>query len=677
MIDNDNAIYIYDYLDVKASEMREKVLLDYLNDASNTSKLEFMDLGFYIKNNSCIKRIESIAHQSVLDNNIILSDSQIEILSILNDKNLFISAPTSFGKTFIVLEFMIRHPELNNIVFIVPTLALMNELLKKIYDNFGENYNICINGDEKLEEKNIFIFVPERSDNEFVKLITSIGLDLLVIDEIYKLKPKNKKELNDDDRIILMNKVYLNLLKSAKKIVLLGPFIKDISFNQTKLDIVKYYTNLSPVYNFLHKCPQKNWLDYIGEEKELVYFNSPESIYTSLDKIIDRFNENIIFIDRYKKEIEYLEKLFFNDWYGIKLLKRGIGVHHGKTPMFLRKFYENEYRNGSLKCLLCTSTLMEVVNTPTMKLIVVDDPGSTFRLNNLIGRVGRLNVNKPAAGNIYLFNNKACKLIENRNVWESLTILSEDEKISSADEVLFLDKKFDNGEKKEEYNLIINTIINTSGKRLDEIKKYDIRVKTAYKFVEKDYYDKFIHTENIKECIRLSCELLGKISFKFDKKLFSGIIYPFNTLPYLVFMDMMIQGKNYGEIINYFEEQYGILSIKNKNLLTDKLLELRTYIKFKLSKIINYFELYNVDYNKYDVLRFFASKLKSFCELDVTAKILEDLGVEECDFSQLKPLIGNIDDISTSIVIKTLRKNKDRINQMSISPFTKRNIQKL
>lgn len=142
-------------------------------------------------------------------------------------------------------------------------------------------------------------------------------------------------------------------------------------------------------------------------------------------------------------------------------------------------------------------------------------------------------------------------------------------------------------------------------------------------------------------------------------------------------MDMMIQGKNYGEIINYFEEQYGILSIKNKNLLTDKLLELRTYIKFKLSKIINYFELYNVDYNKYDVLRFFASKLKSFCELDVTAKILEDLGVEECDFSQLKPLIGNIDDISTSIVIKTLRKNKDRINQMSISPFTKRNIQKL
>ena len=105
--------------------------------------------------------------------------------------------------------------------------------------------------------ENIFIFVPERSDCNFINLISDIELDLLIIDEIYKLKPKDKKELNSDDRIILMNKVYLNLLAIAKKIILLGPFIKQITFEQTKLDIVKYYTNLSPVFNYVKNCPDE------------------------------------------------------------------------------------------------------------------------------------------------------------------------------------------------------------------------------------------------------------------------------------------------------------------------------------------------------------------------------------------------------------------------------------
>ena len=354
----ENEIYEYDYLDVNFAELREEVLKEFISDNTKTNKMEFVDLEMYLENETIRSKIASAVNKSLLDDKIVLSDSQIEILSILEEKSLFLSAPTSFGKTFIVLEYIIRHPNLNNIVFIVPTLALMNELLKKIYDYFGEKYNICINGDEKIEKKNIFIFVPERSDNLFIKKISELGLDLLIIDEIYKLKPKNKKELNNDDRIILMNKVYLGLLKIAKKIILLGPFIKQITFDNTKLDIVKYYTNLLPVYNFVHNYCNQNWIDYMGGNKELVYFNSPESIYNSLELIIHKFPEKDEYIKKYEKEIMHLENTFFVDWYGVKLLKRGIGIHHGKTPMFLRKFYEEEYRNGSLKCLLCTSTLM-------------------------------------------------------------------------------------------------------------------------------------------------------------------------------------------------------------------------------------------------------------------------------------------------------------------------------
>lgn len=677
MIENDNDIYLYDYLDDQASAEREKVLQRFINDNSNQKDMEFYDLSFYLRRDSCVKKIESFANRSYFDNKIILSESQIEILSILEEKNLFLSAPTSFGKTFIVLEYMIRHPNLKNIVFIVPTLALMNELLKKIYDHFSDNYNICINGNENLKEKNIFIFVPERSDCNFINLISDIELDLLIIDEIYKLKPKDKKELNSDDRIILMNKVYLNLLAIAKKIILLGPFIKQITFEQTKLDIVKYYTNLSPVFNYVKNCPKTDWIDYMGENNELVYFNSPESIYKSLEKIINKFDEKYEYIEKYKNEISHLEKIFFKEWIGIKLLKRGIGIHHGKIPMFLRKFYEEEYRNGSLKCLLCTSTLMEGVNTPTMKMLVVDNPGNIFKLNNLIGRVGRLNVNNPSAGYIYLFNKKACENYKNKNKWESLTILSEDKTVSSDDEILFLNKSINDYDKGTNYKEKVDIIINSSGKRLEEIKNFDIKINTAFKFIKENYKEKFLTANEIKECIRLSYGLLGRISFKFNKKAFSNIDYPIETLPYIVFTSMLINGYTYGKIISFFESKYGELSTNNKNILIDKLLELRTFIKFKLSKINNYFNLFDIDITQNRTLESFIRMLSHFNDLKIQDKILEDLGIEEIDFQKLDNLLQFDDNISTSDVIKLLKSKKNVIESMQLSPFTKRNVKKL
>lgn len=677
MKNSENEIYEYYYLDTKYAELCERVLKEFIDDNTKTENMEFVDLEMYLKDETMASRIASIVNKSKLDNKITLSSSQIEILSILETKNLFLSAPTSFGKTFIVLEYIIRHPNLNNIVFIVPTLALMNEMLKKIYDFFGEKYNICINGNEKIENRNIFIFVPERSDNLFVKKISELGLDLLVIDEIYKLKPKNKKELNNDDRIILMNKVYLELLNVARKVILLGPFIKQIKFENTQLDIVRYYTNLSPVYNFVRKRCNKNWIEYMGGEKELIYFNSPESIYKSLGLIINRFPELDEYIEKYSAEIKHLENTFFPDWYGVKLLKRGIGIHHGKTPMFLRKFYEEEYRNGSLKCLLCTSTLMEGVNTPTMRMIVVDDPGSIFRLNNLIGRVGRLNVKRPSSGEIFIFNESTYQKYVDRNRWNELIILSEDPNITSEDEILFLGKKNVDVEKEEKYNQKINIISNESKKSLEEIKTYDIRINIAYTFAKDGFKKKFLQAKDIRECIKLSCELLEKISYKFKKEYFKNINYPQETLPYLVFINMIMSKKSFNEILFYFQEKYGVLSNENKNLLIDKFLELKTFIKFKLSKIINYFELFNLNYNSNVNLNRFVFYLKDYNELNIIDKIFEDLGIEEEDFAKLDKFIPNIEQASTSKIIQTLNKNKNEIENINLSPFTKRNIKKL
>ena len=174
-------IYEYEYLDDNFKNLREEQLKNYLLDSS-VLDYNFFDLQMYNKNKTLKDKAFDIINRSVLNPKIVLTQQQLEILSILESNNIFVSAPTSFGKTFVALEFIKRHEDtLKNIIFIVPTLALMNELLKKIYEFFSDEFNICINGSEDFGDKNIFIFVPERSDNEFIEKIKDILINLKII----------------------------------------------------------------------------------------------------------------------------------------------------------------------------------------------------------------------------------------------------------------------------------------------------------------------------------------------------------------------------------------------------------------------------------------------------------------------------------------------------------------
>ena len=140
-----NNISEYRYMDNTIKKDREIVLKNYLKN-KEIEGLQFYDLNMYASNNTPETIILSEVNKSLIDKTVVLNRYQMEILNILNDNNLFLSAPTSFGKTFLMLEFIMRNKEnLNNIIFIIPTLALMNELLKKIYNLFGDTYNICNN----------------------------------------------------------------------------------------------------------------------------------------------------------------------------------------------------------------------------------------------------------------------------------------------------------------------------------------------------------------------------------------------------------------------------------------------------------------------------------------------------------------------------------------------------
>ena len=124
----------------------------------------------------------------------ILDSAQKDVLDTFENANgkLFLSAPTSFGKTFLLKEIIFRHCEdYNNIVIVLPTVALLIEVTEEIDDfntklNLGYSIYNSIYKDLELTERNIFVLTPERV-LRLLAIVPNIELDFFFFDEIYKI----------------------------------------------------------------------------------------------------------------------------------------------------------------------------------------------------------------------------------------------------------------------------------------------------------------------------------------------------------------------------------------------------------------------------------------------------------------------------------------------------------
>ena len=84
-------------------------------------------------------------------------EQSIVLKKLLEGKNLAISAPTSFGKSFIIDAFIsLKKPD--NVLIIVPTISLTDETRRRLHKKFSSEYKIITTSDVELDEKNLFIF---------------------------------------------------------------------------------------------------------------------------------------------------------------------------------------------------------------------------------------------------------------------------------------------------------------------------------------------------------------------------------------------------------------------------------------------------------------------------------------------------------------------------------------
>ena len=336
--------------------------------------------------------------------NVVFHSSQAEVYyHLISGKNVILSAPTSYGKSLIV-DSIIAHNKHNNIVIIVPSIALIDETRKRI-SRFKEQYKIITYPHQEIKERNIFILTQERA----VDIIDDVKIDFFVIDEFYKLGTG----ADGNDRYQILNKVFYKLVKSGAQFYLLGPNIETIdtgTLSNIQYEFIRtdYKTVVSERHIIKAKANERieELLNILEEHKDptLIYCRSPKSANFLAKQLLDSglFNtvaENIELAHWIKENYHY-------DWILAIGIENGIGIHHGKIPRALSQQCVKLFNEGKLRCLVCTSTLIEGVNTKAKNVIVYDHKIATadldfFTFNNICGRSGRMF--SHFIGNIFMF----------------------------------------------------------------------------------------------------------------------------------------------------------------------------------------------------------------------------------------------------------------------------------
>ncbi len=332
------------------------------------------------------------------------------LAKLLDGKSIAVSAPTSFGKSFIIDAF-IAAKQPDNVVIIVPTIALMDETRRRIFKKFSEQYTIVTAPETRLGPKNILIFPQERAFGYISALQT---IDLLVVDEFYKAS-----QAHDRDRAPSLIKAILRLSKKAKQRYYLAPNIKTLGDNAFTrdmefvelLDFNTVYLDIKELYKDINGNEEKKGrilIDLIssGNQKSLVYAGT----YTEIAKISTIAISKIAPVDRLYTSAfaKWLRHNYQPDWILADLVDRAIGVHNGRMHRCLSQLQIRlfEYPDG-FDSIVSTSSIIEGVNTSAQNVIIWKSKlGQSnlknFTYKNIIGRGGRMF--KYFVGNIFLLD---------------------------------------------------------------------------------------------------------------------------------------------------------------------------------------------------------------------------------------------------------------------------------
>lgn len=403
------------------------------------------------------------------EHSFLLTDFQKKIWDAMDkEKVIGISAPTSAGKSFVILMKVLKKlsEEKYDIVYIVPTLSLLNQVTEdfnkalksmKIKDcKISNTFTANVDSDENR----IYVLTQEKALAAFSNEETAFSKRMILIaDEIQNIE-RIKEDTDERAKILFDTLMEFRYKDNVEQIIISGPRIDEIDklgtsmFGKETQDIS---TNISPVLNLTYsickidrqyylkqycvltsepiykkidhpevitgygkKKYDDNYLNYltyflngVGTEEQNIIFSPTPSTARKIACYLADGSQN-------KNEngelIKYYSDTIHENYAMCKTLRHGIAYHHGKLPMHVRRTLEKAIVEKKVNNVVCTTTLMQGVNMPAQN-VIIRNPHlylkktstatelSNYEMANLRGRAGRLL--KDFIGRTYVLDESA------------------------------------------------------------------------------------------------------------------------------------------------------------------------------------------------------------------------------------------------------------------------------
>lgn len=386
------------------------------------------------------------------ERHVALTEFQLEVWKSLKEQlATAISAPTSAGKSFVVLEHLCESAlaaSAFTALYIAPTRALLAEIQGKLERRLGaQTTGVRVTTipvpDPEQRPRQIYVLTQERAQLLLSTLNLDDVVDLVIVDEAQAIGDESRGMILQDalEKVREANpKVrFLFLAPGASGFDLVGE-----SVGLSQLHIKE--TSLSPVVQnrisvrFPNEDEHSIHLDLVtpdrlepigsykfkrgyalGDDAKLAAVAQEfgaagrSLVYATGPKNAEDLT-GLIALNRPAKGqgplndlAAFIEKHVHKQYSLARFVRHGVAFHYGNMPSLLREGIEAAFRNGELDYLCCTTTLFQGVNLPARN-VFIDTPTrgnkgellDEAELWNFAGRAGRLG--EEVVGNVFLVN---------------------------------------------------------------------------------------------------------------------------------------------------------------------------------------------------------------------------------------------------------------------------------